>query len=70
MAWTGFASLSIFLLAPYFQWFGRWVTLRGLHTTAAIPQLVIPTAAAVLLPAWIYHHRKRLRLDWIFTSPV
>jgi len=69
LAWAGAGSLSIFLLSPLFQWGGRQIVSRLLPATAPYPQLLIPTALAILLPAWIYHKRIRLHLGWIFLWP-
>ena len=68
-AWIGAASFGIFLLSAFPQGGGRELVLRLLHTTAPAPQLLSPTLLAILLPAWLYHRRKRLHIDWLFISP-
>jgi fucose 4-O-acetylase-like acetyltransferase len=68
LAWIGQASFGVFLMAPFPQGAGR-ALLEGLRITSPYPQLLLPTLLAVLIPAWIYHHRMRLRLGWLFVSP-
>ena len=69
LAWAGAGSLSIFMISPFFQWGGRQIVSRLLPATATYSQLLIPTALAILLPAWIYHKRIRLHLGWLFVWP-
>jgi fucose 4-O-acetylase-like acetyltransferase len=68
-AWTGVASLGIFLLHPYFQGLAREAVSRGLHTHNPAPQLILVTLVATLLPAYIYHQRKRWKLTLLFEWP-
>ena len=68
LAWIGRASLGVFLMAPFPQGAGR-ALLQAVHVTRPYPQLLLPTLLAVLVPAWLYHHRTRLRLGWLFVSP-
>jgi len=67
-AWIGKASLGVFLMAPFPQGAAR-ALLQALHITQAYPQLLLPTLFAVLIPTWLYHHRARFRLGWLFVSP-
>ena len=69
LAWAGEASFGIYLLSSYGQGLGREALLRGLHTTEPLLQLVVPSLVAILLPAWIYQHRVRLRVAWMFLWP-
>ncbi len=68
LAWCGQASLGIFLIAPYPQVLVRTLLLK-LHLTEAALQLALPSFAAVLLGAWMYHHRERLHVRWLFRFP-
>jgi len=69
LSWLGAGSIAIFLFSPFFQFFGRELLLRLFHTTAIIPQLLVPTALAILGPAWLYQRRVKLRLQWLFVWP-
>lgn len=69
LAWTGAASFGIFLMSSFPQGAGREFVLRALRTTAPWPQLIFPTLLAVLIPAWFYHRRVRLRISWLFIWP-
>jgi fucose 4-O-acetylase-like acetyltransferase len=69
LAWAGSGSIGIFLLSAYFQVLGRETLVRAFHTTAAYPQLIVPSLIALLVPAWIYQKRVRLHLDWMFVWP-
>jgi len=69
LAWAGAGSIGIFLLSPYFQLATRTVLLDVFHTSARYRQLLIPSIVAVVVPAWIYQHRVRLHLDWMFVWP-
>jgi len=69
LAWTGAASFGIFLLSSFPQGAGREFLARVLHTTAPWPQLIFPTVLAVLVPAWLYHRRTRLHIEWMFVWP-
>jgi hypothetical protein len=67
-AWLGIASLAIFLLAAFGQGFGRAV-LDALHVHTIAVHLTVETILATLPPAWIYQHRERLRIGWMFAWP-
>jgi fucose 4-O-acetylase-like acetyltransferase len=69
MAWFGEASIAIFLLHPFFQGFSRLAVTRGLHTTKAFPQVFIQVTIATLLPAVLYHFRKKLHIGLLFRLP-
>ncbi len=69
LAWAGEASLGIYLMSAYGQGIGREMLLRGLHTTQPVVQLLFPALLGVAGPAWIYQHRVRLKLDWLFVWP-
>ena len=69
LAWTGSASLAIFLLSEFPQGGGRVLVQTMLHTTRPLLQDTIPTLFAVVLPAWLYHRRHALRIAWMFESP-
>jgi fucose 4-O-acetylase-like acetyltransferase len=68
-AWAGEASFGIFLLSQFPQGAGREILLRFAHTTAPIPQLLVPTFLAVILTGWIYQYRVRLHIGWMFIWP-
>jgi fucose 4-O-acetylase-like acetyltransferase len=68
-AWTGEASVGIFLLAAYFQGTGRELLFRLLHITNPWLQMLFPTLLAVAIPAWIYQHRDRFHIAWTFVFP-
>jgi len=68
-AWIGAASLGIFLMSSFPQGAGREFLVRVFHTTSPWPQLFFPTLLAVVIPAWLYHHRKRLHIEWMFAWP-
>jgi fucose 4-O-acetylase-like acetyltransferase len=68
-AWIGAASLGIFLMSSFPQGAGREFLIRVFHTTSPWPQLFFPTLLAVVIPAWLYHHRKHLHIEWMFTWP-
>jgi fucose 4-O-acetylase-like acetyltransferase len=67
-AWVGEASLAIYLAGEYGQGLVRQV-LEWAHITAPYPQLILPTIAAIVIPAWVYQHRVRLHLEWLFIAP-
>jgi hypothetical protein len=67
-AWIGVASLGVFLLSPFGQGAGREVLLR-MHVRQPVAQLVLPTVVAVMIPAWLYQRRAKLRLGWMFAWP-
>jgi len=68
-AWIGEAAIGIFLLHPYFQGAGRLVLTRVYHGTAVLPQILVPTLTAILLPALLYHFRKPLHIGFLFEFP-
>jgi hypothetical protein len=69
LAWIGAASFGIFLMSSFPQGAGREILERFFHTTAPWPQLIFPTLLAVMVPAWLYHHRVRLHIEWMFAWP-
>lgn len=69
MAWVGEASFGVYLMSAYGQGLGREILLRALHTTEPYLQLIFPSLLAIFIPAWIYQHRMRLRLGWLFLWP-
>jgi len=69
-AWTGRASLGIFLMAPFPQGATREILVRLAHTHDVWLQLLVPTAVATLLPALIWHQQNRLRIGWLFHWPT
>jgi fucose 4-O-acetylase-like acetyltransferase len=70
LAWLGRASLAIFLLSAFAQGATRAVLLSIFHTRELWLQLLLPTAFATLLPAIVWYHQKRWRLEWLFYSPL
>lgn len=69
LAWIGRASLGIFLLSPYGQGAAREILLRVFHTQGFWPQLLLPTFAATLLPAILWHRQDSWHLGWLFHWP-
>ena len=69
-AWAGEGSIGIFLMSEFPQGASRELIHRVFHTTAPWPHLLITTAVAVMIPGWIYQHRERLKLGWLFVWPV
>lgn len=69
LAWGGSASIGIFLLSAYVQVPMRVLLAKGMHTTSVVPQILFPSFAAVVLPAWLYHRRKRFAMEWMFEWP-
>jgi fucose 4-O-acetylase-like acetyltransferase len=67
-AWAGEASLAIYLAGEYGQGLVRQLMMWA-HLTAPYPQLILPTLAAIAIPAWIYQHRVRLHIEWLFIAP-
>lgn len=67
-AWAGEASLAIYLAGQYGQGLVRQL-MQWAHITAPYPQLILPTLAAIVIPAWVYQHRVRLHLEWLFIAP-
>ena len=68
IAWLGVASLGIFLLSPFGQGIGR-VLARAAHLQNPFAVLALATLLATLPAAWIYQHRERLRIGWMFVFP-
>ncbi len=68
-SWTGAASFGIFLLSSFPQGAGRELVRHLLRTTSPVPHLIVATLMATLIPAWLYHRRVRLRLQWMFIWP-
>ncbi len=68
-AWIGRASLAIYLLSAYPQGVFRELLLHVLHTHALLPQLIVPSIAAAILPAILWHRRERWHLGWLFHWP-
>jgi fucose 4-O-acetylase-like acetyltransferase len=68
-AWAGQASFGIFLLSQYPQGAIRELLWHGLDTTQPVLHLIVATLLAVLLPAWFYQYRVRLRIAWLFVWP-
>ncbi len=66
--WTGEASLAIYLAGEYGQGLVRQL-MEWAHVTAPYPQLILPTIAAIAIPAWVYQHRVKLHLEWLFIAP-
>lgn len=67
-AWAGEASLAIYLAGEYGQGLVRLLMVKA-HITGPYPQLIVPTIAAIVIPAWVYQHRVRLHLEWLFVAP-
>ena len=67
-AWAGEASLAIYLAGEYGQGFVRQV-FEWAHITSPYTQLILPTIAAIAIPAWVYQRRVRLHLEWLFIAP-
>lgn len=67
-AWAGEASLAIYLAGEYGQGLVRQLMVWA-HITAPYPQLIVPTLAAIAIPAWVYQYRVRLRLEWLWVAP-
>jgi fucose 4-O-acetylase-like acetyltransferase len=69
LTWFGEGSLAVFLLAPFIQGASREVILRLLHTTAPLPQLLLPTLLASTIPALLWHKQQQLHIGWLFHWP-
>ncbi|HEX5284684.1 MAG TPA: acyltransferase [Bryocella sp.] len=67
-AWIGEASLAIYMAGEYAQGLVRQLMVWA-HVITPYPQLILPTLAAILVPSWMYAHRVRLRLGWLFVAP-
>lgn len=70
IAWFGEASIGIYVLSQYFQGTTRQILFQVFHTTAVPPHLILQTLIATLFPALMYHHRKRLHIEWFFKMPA
>ncbi|MGI4828196.1 MAG: acyltransferase family protein [Janthinobacterium lividum] len=68
-AWAGEGSFGIFLMSEFPQGASRELIHRLFHTTAPWPHLLVTTAVAVVIPGWIYQHREKLKLGWLFVWP-
>ncbi|HEY6413867.1 MAG TPA: acyltransferase [Edaphobacter sp.] len=69
-AWLGQASLGIFLIAAFVQGAAREFLFRVLHIQEFWLQLLVPTVASTVIPAFIWYQQDRLRLGWLFSWPV
>ena len=69
LTWYGEGSLAVFLLSPFIQGASRELTLRLLHTTAPLPQLLLPTLLASTIPALLWHKQQQLHIGWLFHWP-
>lgn len=67
-AWAGEASLAIYVAGEYGQGAVRQV-MEWAHITSPYPQLILPTMAAIAIPAWVYQHRVKLHVEWLFIAP-
>ena len=68
LAWAGEASLAIYLAGEYGQGLVRQLLVLA-HIVEPYAQLILPTIAAIVIPAWVYQHRVRLHLEWLFIAP-
>lgn len=66
-AWVGEASIAVYLLHPYFQGGTRLAIVFLFHTHRALPHLLLTTAVATLVPALIWHNRRRLHVGLLFS---
>ena len=67
--WAGQASLGIFVLSSFCQGGVREPLARLLHVQSFWPQLILPTLAAFLIPAFIWHRQKQWKITWLFRWP-
>jgi len=67
-AWVGEASIAIYMAGEYAQGLVRQLMVWA-HVITPYAQLILPTLAAILVPTWLYQHRVRLRLGWLFVAP-
>jgi len=67
--WCGAASLGIFVLHPFFQGATRLALARLTSSHAALPNVLVPTLAAVIFPGLLWHYRRVLRIGFLFTFP-
>ena len=70
LMWLGEGSLAVFLLAPFIQGATRELAHRLLHTTAPLPQLLLPTLLASTIPALLWHRQQQLHIGWLFHWPL
>lgn len=69
LRWFGEASLAILLLSAFCQGTVREILLRVFHTTAPLPQLLLPILFATIIPALIWHFQDMLHVGWVFHWP-
>ena len=69
LVWVGRASLAIFLLSSFAQGATRVVLSSLFHTNSLLPQLLLPTVFATVLPAIVWYQQDRWRLGWLFHWP-
>jgi len=69
LAWTGVASLGVYLMSPFAQGAARAVLVQRFHTQEPWVHLLVVTFFAVTIPAVVYHQRDRLRIGWLFEPP-
>lgn len=69
LAWAGEGSIAIYLMGEYGQGLMRQLLVSA-HVTEPYVQLIVPTLVAIVIPAWIYQHRVKLRLQWLFVAPL
>jgi len=67
--WCGVASLGIFVLHPFFQGATRLLLARLMPSHAVLPNVLVPTAVAVLASGLLWHHRDRLHIGFLFAFP-
>lgn len=67
--WLGEASLGIFVLHPLFQGATRLVLARVTSSHAVLPNVLIPTIVAVVIPGLLWHSRERLHIGFLFVFP-
>jgi len=67
-AWIGVASLGVFLLSAFGQGLGR-ALLFAAHVRQPVAHLLVSSLLATLPAAWIYQHRVRLHVGWMFIAP-
>jgi fucose 4-O-acetylase-like acetyltransferase len=67
--WCGEASLGIFVLHPLFQGATRLVLARITQSHAVLPNVLVPTLVAVVIPGMLWHCRERLHIGFVFVFP-
>lgn len=68
--WLGQGSLGVFLMGAFVQGAAREFLFRVLHTREFWLQLLVPTVASTIIPAFVWYQQDRLRLGWLFRWPV